>query len=53
MHMLVLVHQLCKSLADEHDTIRCEYWRYMSRSLTVRYGESLASSGDSVDHTTT
>jgi protein farnesyltransferase/geranylgeranyltransferase type-1 subunit alpha len=30
--------QLCKVLAEEHDTIRREYWRYMTRSLSIRYG---------------
>ncbi|KAK3587486.1 hypothetical protein CHS0354_003628 [Potamilus streckersoni] len=30
--------QLCKSLADEYDQIRHEYWNYVARSLSTRYG---------------
>ncbi|XP_052771541.1 protein farnesyltransferase/geranylgeranyltransferase type-1 subunit alpha-like [Mya arenaria] len=30
--------QLCNALADEYDQIRGEYWNYVARSLTSRYG---------------
>ncbi|KAL3863853.1 hypothetical protein ACJMK2_005580 [Sinanodonta woodiana] len=30
--------QLCKSLADEYDQIRHEYWNYVARSLSTRFG---------------
>ncbi|KAL5022414.1 hypothetical protein ScPMuIL_001569 [Solemya velum] len=35
--------QLCKSLADEYDTIRREYWNYVARVLSSRYGKSAES----------
>ncbi|BFZ01724.1 hypothetical protein BsWGS_04763 [Bradybaena similaris] len=37
--------QLCNELADEHDTLRREYWQYMARSLASKYGTDVA--GDS------
>ncbi|XP_074641472.1 protein farnesyltransferase/geranylgeranyltransferase type-1 subunit alpha-like [Tubulanus polymorphus] len=36
--------KLCGSLANDYDTIRKEYWDYVSRSLSLKYG--LAVSGD-------
>lgn len=33
-----LVLQLCELLAEEHDLIRQEYWRYISQSLSTEYG---------------
>ncbi|XP_071169555.1 protein farnesyltransferase/geranylgeranyltransferase type-1 subunit alpha-like [Mytilus edulis] len=32
--------QMCTSLADEFDTIRSEYWNYVSRVLSNKYGQS-------------
>ncbi|RUS80821.1 hypothetical protein EGW08_011442, partial [Elysia chlorotica] len=37
--------QLCNELAEECDTLRREYWQYMSRSLASKYGTDV--SGDS------
>lgn len=31
---------MCTSLADEFDTIRSEYWNYVSRVLSNKYGQS-------------
>ncbi|XP_060069526.1 protein farnesyltransferase/geranylgeranyltransferase type-1 subunit alpha-like [Ylistrum balloti] len=31
---------LCKSLAEEFDTIRSEYWNYVSRVLSTKYGNT-------------
>lgn len=30
--------QLCRSLAEEYDTIRSEYWNFLSRILSSKYG---------------
>ncbi|CAH1783097.1 unnamed protein product [Owenia fusiformis] len=35
--------QFCSSLASEHDTIRKNYWEYLSRSITCKYGETAKS----------
>ncbi|CAL1530939.1 unnamed protein product [Lymnaea stagnalis] len=37
--------QLCNELAEEHDTLRKEYWQYMGRSIASKYGTDV--SGDS------
>ncbi|KAK0043568.1 protein farnesyltransferase/geranylgeranyltransferase type-1 subunit alpha [Biomphalaria pfeifferi] len=37
--------QLCNELAEEHDTLRREYWQYIARSLASKYGADV--SGDS------
>lgn len=31
--------QLCTELATQFDTIREEYWNYISRSLNLKYGD--------------
>lgn len=36
----ILSFQMCTSLADEFDTIRREYWNYVSRVLTSKFGQS-------------
>ncbi|ESO99064.1 hypothetical protein LOTGIDRAFT_201479 [Lottia gigantea] len=36
--------ELCTSLADEYDTIRREYWRYVSQSLATTYGKEVTNS---------
>lgn len=35
---------MCTELATQFDTIREEYWNYISRSLTLKYGEDGATS---------
>ena len=30
---------MCAELATQYDTIREEYWNYINRSLTLKYGE--------------
>lgn len=32
--------ELCELLAEEHDLIRQEYWRYISQSLSTEYGSA-------------
>ncbi|XP_025093432.1 protein farnesyltransferase/geranylgeranyltransferase type-1 subunit alpha-like [Pomacea canaliculata] len=35
--------KLCKALAEEFDTIRAEYWQYVSRTLATKYGKEAPS----------
>ncbi|XP_060578850.1 protein farnesyltransferase/geranylgeranyltransferase type-1 subunit alpha-like [Ruditapes philippinarum] len=42
--------ELCNCLADEYDQIRSEYWNYVSRSLSMKYGsdiQNVQEAGDS------
>ncbi len=32
------IHQICKDLAEKHDVIRREYWMFMQRDLSERFG---------------
>lgn len=31
---------LCSDLANEHDTIRCEYWKYVARCMAQKFGKA-------------
>ena len=35
---IFLLFQLCLSLAQEYDQIRGEYWNYVNRTLSSKYG---------------
>lgn len=41
--LLFSIWQLCKALAEEFDTIRAEYWQYVSRTLATKYGKEAPS----------
>ena len=36
--LLLILFQLCLSLAQEYDQIRSEYWNYVNRTLSSKYG---------------
>ena len=36
--MFFFLFQLCLSLAREYDEIRSEYWNYVNRTLSSKYG---------------
>ena len=38
--------QFCSQLENEIDTIRSEYWKYISRTLTNKYGTNPQEQGD-------
>lgn len=33
LEKVFLFFQICKELADKHDRVRAEYWKYMGRIL--------------------